>query len=380
MTTQQITRRREALLLILPILIFGFVTGSVLIGIQPYDARLAMAGFYATTAILVMLYFAARFYDKAVEPAAFAALSITTAALIGRVYEVKFGTFLAEIEFVSVMIAIYVYLPILVLFGFMLLSRQLAMIFAIAIWLAVLLMVLLSNLNSFFQPVWPEGLDHLISVVGLAYPMFIVLVHRVLPFSDVINAAKDETETAREALSDMEKLVLVDKLTGIYNRRFLATFWETFTGENRYNSRYLSLFIIDIDFFKQFNDNAGHIAGDACLKRIAGELGHLANDFGGHAVRYGGEEFLVIIPSDVDLDTMALAEQIRYSIQDLQIPHPAPEISFVSVSIGATSGTRNSDISESDWMRAADAALYDAKGAGRNCTSVRSLTLKRRLV
>jgi diguanylate cyclase (GGDEF)-like protein len=373
-TIQQITRRREALLLILPILIFGFVTGSVLVGIQPYDTSLAMVGFYTTSATLVMLYFAARFYDKAVEPAAFAALFITTAALIGRVYEVNFGSFRTESDNQSLMIAIYVYIPILFLFGFMLLSRQLGMIFAIAIWLAVSLMVSLSNLNSFSKPLWPEGLDHLISVVGLAYPMFIALIHRVLPLSDAICVAKDETEAVREALSDMEKLVLVDKLTGIYNRRFLATFWEKFTGENRYNARYLSLFIIDIDFFKQFNDNAGHIEGDACLKKMAGELGHLANDFGGHAVRYGGEEFLVIIPSDVEVDTMALAEKIRYSIQGLQIPHPAPEISFVTVSIGATSGTRSSDTSESDWMRAADAALYDAKSAGRNCTSVRSLT------
>lgn len=373
MITRPVEVRKRALLLIIPILIFGLVTSSVLIGIQPYDASHSLASFYITAVILGACYVAIHFTEKAVFPASMITIVITTVTVLARVWEVNFGDFREESGLQSLLIAVYCYVPVLFLFGFILLSRQMALLYVLSVWLYVSLVVLISNFNTFTQPAWPEGLDHLISVVWMSYPMFIALTHRALPYSQVVSTAHGEVAEVREALTDMEQLVLVDKLTGIYNRRFLSNFWEKFADPKSYTPHYLSLFIVDIDHFKQYNDNAGHVEGDACLKKISAALKSFADDFNGHAIRYGGEEFLVIVPSEVELDPLVLAEQIRYSVQDLKLPHPAKNINFISVSVGATSGNSNSEQSESNWMRAADTALYESKNNGRDCSTVKNL-------
>lgn len=361
-------------MLILPILIVGIGTGAELIRNQPYDSTWTLAAFYSAIVGLCGLYLTARKFDWAVFPASIVALGVTAAVIIGRIVEVNFGTFRQQSGDSSVFIAIYAYIPIIYLFGYMLFSRVAALIFSLITWLVVGLIVYAANIEELAKPEWREGLNYLILILGMGHPVFILLVYQVPPYAEAVNKAKVETHEVKEALDSMEQLAQVDTLTGLSNRRFLSTFWDSFANGSSYKPHYLSLFVVDIDYFKSFNDAVGHIEGDKCLKTISAELHTFANDYGGHAVRYGGEEFLILVPSEVKLDPMSLAEQIRYSVQDLKIPHPAHEGRFVSVSVGATFGESASDSSESNWMRAADAALYDAKNAGRNCSTVRSLS------
>ncbi|MET0430481.1 MAG: diguanylate cyclase [Microvirga sp.] len=165
-----------------------------------------------------------------------------------------------------------------------------------------------------------------------------------------------------------ERLVILastDGLTGVANRR---TFDDRLRGEwgrAGRDGRSLSLLVLDLDFFKQYNDHFGHGAGDECLKRVAHLLrtGRRAIDL---PARLGGEEFAVLLP-DTDLEgATAVAESVRSRIADLCIQHPKSPMGIVTASIGVTAATPGTADSGQDLVEAADRALYEAKRAGRN--------------
>lgn len=341
---------------------------------QDFQESSALWAYCATILILICTHLASWKYDKIVYPASFATLLLVTLMIIGRIVEVSFTNFHEESGLNSLFLGIYSFLPVVYLFAFMLFSRSAALAYSVATWITVLVIVSIANVDALSAPVWPEGLDYLMLVLGICQPIFIISIYKVPPYAEAVTTAMGETEAVKDALNTMEQLSLTDKLTGLNNRRFLDDYWEEFLDEAKYSQQYLSLFIVDIDHFKEFNDSAGHVEGDACLQQISEVLRKFADDFGGHAVRYGGEEFLLIIPSEIDLDSMSLAEQIRYSVRDLKIPHPAKRQTTVSVCVGAARGLSRQGTSQSKWMRAADAALYEAKNAGRNCSIVRDLS------
>ncbi|MFT5062885.1 MAG: diguanylate cyclase (GGDEF)-like protein [Gammaproteobacteria bacterium] len=374
MNTQETPLRRKVLLLAIPLLIMWFGTGSILIGSQEHSAHLTVIACYIVVALLIVMFFAVLASSTAVAPASVIIILVCGGVIIGRVWEVNFGEFRSQAGDDSVFIGIYSYIPALFFISFMILSKHRALVYSTAVWLTVSVMIYIANTDGFNQLEWPEGLDHLTLGVWVAHPILIAATYLLLPYAEPVACAEVETKVAKDALKAMQELALGDKLTGLYNRHFLDIFWDEFSDQSKYKPHYLLLFIVDIDNFKTLTDTAGRLKGDAVLKKVSAELAKFADDFGGHAVRYDGEEFLILVPSEVDLDVLSLAGQIHYSIKDLRIPYPAPAIKYLSVSIGATSAASSMSTSESDWMRAADAALYDAKSAGRNCTSVRSLT------
>lgn len=169
-------------------------------------------------------------------------------------------------------------------------------------------------------------------------------------------------ERMRAELSDTD--AKVDALTGLGNRRFLdmraAQLWSG-------GARSVAAIMVDVDHFKSFNDRYGHSRGDGCLKRIAAcatsEL-RTPSDVG---IRFGGEEFLMLV---VDADVAvaeAVAERIRAAIEAIGVPHADSPFEVVTASFGIAAGdTRHSSLGE--LIEAADEALYDAKRAGRNRT------------
>jgi len=197
--------------------------------------------------------------------------------------------------------------------------------------------------------------------------------------SGLIAFVRDVTErkAAEEKLSQdrqrLETLAGQDGLTGLANRRM---FDEALTKEHRRASRGdepLCLIMIDVDRFKAFNDAYGHPAGDEALRRVAGAIrGCLrrANDL---AVRYGGEEFAVLSPG-VDVEgARRVAGRIRRAVRDLCIRHAASEHGRVTVSIGVAAATRGEFLGDYNiLMFRADAALYEAKRAGRDCVKFAS--------
>ncbi|MCL2088803.1 MAG: GGDEF domain-containing protein [Oscillospiraceae bacterium] len=161
--------------------------------------------------------------------------------------------------------------------------------------------------------------------------------------------------------------VYYDALTGIHNRRYL---YEELDRLIKFLSRsdgMLSLMIVDIDFFKQYNDTYGHVKGDKCLKIVAETLAADTTRSGDFVARYGGDEFVVVLPNTDKNGMYTVAEKIITSISDLKIPHQSSEVAeHVTVSIGSITGkarhTRRSD----DYMKKADEMLYTSKQNGRN--------------
>ncbi|GAC1655756.1 MAG: hypothetical protein NVS9B12_07020 [Vulcanimicrobiaceae bacterium] len=176
-----------------------------------------------------------------------------------------------------------------------------------------------------------------------------------------LNSAILESENIQ-----LEKYASVDALTGVANRR---TFderlqFEWNLGQRRRHN--LSMILLDIDFFKAFNDAYGHIAGDACLKQVAQAAGRCVTRPSDVFARYGGEEFAIILPETNVTGAIATAERIRAAIDSLGIPHQGSEIGRVTASLGIATCVPGEAASKETLINAADKALYFAKSGGRN--------------
>jgi len=166
----------------------------------------------------------------------------------------------------------------------------------------------------------------------------------------------------------LELLSTIDPLTGLYNRRWFA---ERFALEWRRAQRGnapISLLLIDIDHFKLYNDALGHAAGDRCLQDVATLLPQQINRCSDGNVRYGGEEFIAMLPNTGVEGSRQVANNLLSALEQRPIPHPASPFGRVTISIGAATSLRPSPNSSPDQLLLlADQALYRAKEEGRNC-------------
>ncbi|TRX03522.1 diguanylate cyclase [Candidatus Methylobacter oryzae] len=185
------------------------------------------------------------------------------------------------------------------------------------------------------------------------------------PFVVAIAKARIRNHIRLKQQADLlESLSLLDALTGIPNRR---RFDEALATELKLairNAKSLSLLMIDIDHFKQFNDYYGHSAGDECLKMVAAELSKSVLRPRDLVARYGGEEFVAILPGTDRLSALQIAERLRKNIQKLGLPHAYSGAgSVVTISVGAATQAKITKNFLPQMLRdAADKALYMAKG------------------
>lgn len=167
---------------------------------------------------------------------------------------------------------------------------------------------------------------------------------------------------------EFARLARFDQLTGLANRRH---FEETLTGEWQRALRLrgeVALVIFDVDEFKPYNDHYGHPGGDACLRRLAAATTELVHRHGDLVVRLGGEEFGVLLPLTPASGASVVADMLRQAIENLRLPHaPGTTHPVVTISAGVASLRPDSRYRPEDLVQAADAALYQAKRAGRNC-------------
>lgn len=166
-------------------------------------------------------------------------------------------------------------------------------------------------------------------------------------------------------------LATLDGLTQLANRRrfdqYLEQEWRRLTRE----SQPLSLILCDVDFFKLYNDTYGHLAGDEVLKQVASALASTVKRPADVVARYGGEEFALILPNTPQDGALHIAESIHKAIKRLQIAHSASSVSaYITLSIGVASVIPCQNTSAMALIAAADAGLYQAKGAGRDRTVV----------
>jgi diguanylate cyclase (GGDEF)-like protein len=184
--------------------------------------------------------------------------------------------------------------------------------------------------------------------------------------------ARIHSESELEATQRNAELAFVEALTGVANRRRFDETLETEWARARRESAPLALVMIDIDYFKAFNDGYGHQAGDLCLQQVARALAECAQRPTDLFARYGGEEFVALLPSTDIEGATAFAERLRLALGRLNIAHNGSSLGHVSLSAGAAAARPRGAARAADLIAAADAALYDAKIAGRNRVVTRS--------
>ena len=180
----------------------------------------------------------------------------------------------------------------------------------------------------------------------------------------LIQRKNNQLQKANERLKN---LVDVDALTGISNRRHFDHVLDEEWRRAKRRQYPLALLMVDIDYFKAYNDRLGHPKGDECLRDVAQHLLAQVRRPGDLVARYGGEEFSVILPALDREEALSVAEMFCQQVQAMAIPHPNSDIAdCVTVSIGVAVQTPNAHNERSDLLKQADDALYLAKKRGRN--------------
>jgi diguanylate cyclase (GGDEF)-like protein len=219
---------------------------------------------------------------------------------------------------------------------------------------------------------WREDtIVHTSGVLALA-ALLAFLGYRLIRQIKLRLHAEEELRQARDALASLnttlEKLALQDGLTGLANRRqFDATLGKEFSRAMRQGSP-LAFAMIDVDYFKRFNDRYGHSAGDDCLRSVANAIrGQTPTRTGDLAARYGGEEIGILLPNTDEDGAWAVAERMRIAVLALRLEHGDSPLGMISISAGvaAVVPERGND-DPAVLIEAADRALYAAKNAGRN--------------
>ena len=172
----------------------------------------------------------------------------------------------------------------------------------------------------------------------------------------------DKFEGVDKLVENLQKAAIFDDLTGCYNKKEIEVLLEKFLKEALRYSTPLSIIMLDIDHFKKVNDTYGHLAGDFILKEIANVIKKSirSSDACG---RFGGEEFIILLPNTKLSGAMKLAERIRKNIENYEFVFRNKKIP-ITVSIGITSASKNDSVFS--LIQRADEALYEAKNKGRN--------------
>jgi diguanylate cyclase (GGDEF)-like protein len=221
-------------------------------------------------------------------------------------------------------------------------------------------------LREWRQTTWIQTLwiVLLCAITALAGSLLVRSVRQRVRVELDLGKTRDELTRANERLA---LLASYDGLTGLANRRAFDETLERDFAESRRSGQPLSLVMIDVDHFKQYNDLHGHPQGDWCLQQVAQAIESAARRPLDFVARYGGEEMVMVLPNTDVAGALIVAEMARATVEALQIPHSAQPLRHVSVSIGVASRIfDNPGQNMQSLVRRADEALYQAKAAGRN--------------
>lgn len=224
-----------------------------------------------------------------------------------------------------------------------------------------------------------QNLSYIVAVGVLQISTYVITLYVNLSLNDeryrvFLNAifAEHRQAEALERGAALLRLSTTDALTGLVNRRAideeLRSYWKAWCAD----SAGFAVILIDVDYFKRYNDQYGHQEGDRCLKAIAcameGAVENLACSIG----RFGGEEFILLAPSQSRAQVAAIAESIRCAVEDLQMPHEQrPDDAYVvTVSIGVALSQDVLGTKAERLVTEADRALYNAKRSSRNCVKI----------
>lgn len=231
-------------------------------------------------------------------------------------------------------------------------------------WTAIIFLSVMSKDEDLARGIEAGGDDYLMKPVGR-----VVVQAKVRAMYRLVQMQRALVKLAgqlNDANQELQRLSMTDGLTGIANRRL---FDESLVREWRRCLRIgkpISIVLLDVDFFKKYNDRYGHQVGDECLKSVAKEVARATPRPGDLAARYGGEEFVLILAETDQDGARWVAEQIRQQLSALKIPHDDSSHKHVTVSCGVASVVPSEELSVEKLVKSADIALYIAKEHGRN--------------
>lgn len=218
-----------------------------------------------------------------------------------------------------------------------------------------------------------ENSDWKIVHSGISIPYNLVREGEVYPLqglqernNELETLIQERTLALEEANNKLEALSNTDGLTNIANRRRFDQMLQQEWNRAMRTGSPLALIMLDVDWFKHFNDHYGHLAGDDCLRALAQAVAQSARRAGDLAARYGGEEFVMLLPNTHLEEALEVAQLIQQKIAALAWPHDGSLHHFVTVSMGIATLRPSSAYLPEDLVRNADNALYRAKATGRN--------------
>ena len=176
----------------------------------------------------------------------------------------------------------------------------------------------------------------------------------------------DRTAQLQEANRQLAEMSMTDGLTGIANRRRFDVVLASEWNRAERLGQPLAIALLDVDWFKKYNDHYGHVAGDDCLRNVAKILTENVRRAGDLVARYGGEEFAIIVPTADGSNALGIAQSVCEAIRALEVQHVGSEFGCLTVSIGVVSMVPGKNDSPNALLQLADQALYRAKQSGRN--------------
>jgi diguanylate cyclase (GGDEF)-like protein/PAS domain S-box-containing protein len=218
---------------------------------------------------------------------------------------------------------------------------------------------------------WVESALRLIRNPGTGMPTGILNTVRD------ISERKRSEQQLREAYRAVEALAMTDGLTGVANRRRFDQYLTTEWRRSRRDRQPLSLLMLDVDLFKSYNDTYGHQRGDSGLKQIAEACLDEVSRPGDLVARFGGEEFMVVLPNTESEGALHVAKKICQSLGNRRLPHSGSPFGIITISIGCATLVPQADTHAPDLIAMADHALYAAKNNGRNQVCLGSTPAKR---
>lgn len=231
-------------------------------------------------------------------------------------------------------------------------------------WTAIIFLSVMSKDDDLARGIQAGGDDYLMKPVGR-----VVLQAKVAAMYRLVRmqrALVKLTEQLNEANHELHRISMIDGLTGIANRRL---FDESLEREWRRCARLkkpLSIVMLDVDYFKKYNDKYGHQAGDECLKAAAKKMSSAVPRASDLAARYGGEEFVLILGETDEEGARWVANRIRQQVIGMKVVHEDSPYGYVTMSCGVSSVLPGDELSVEKLVKSADNALYLAKKHGRN--------------
>lgn len=212
----------------------------------------------------------------------------------------------------------------------------------------------------------PRAVEHVMYAANAVAAVVVAGGFSYLFRLDIDRVERDLTRSNQQ----LERLSGVDALTGVSNRRALDAYLAREWSRLSHQPDSVAMLMCDVDHFKGFNDRYGHVAGDSCLQRVAAALASVVQRSTDLIARYGGEEFLIVLVGADRAYVDSVASRLHAAVGELGLPHEASDVSpVVTINVGVASASGDTLPEPDDLIRRADAALYDAKRAGRNRTS-----------